>query len=312
MTAAPPLKIVFMGSPDFSVPVLAAIRDAGHDIVAVYSQPPRQAKRGQKILKCPVHARAEELGLLVRTPENFKNPETVQEFKALNADVAVVVAYGLILPQAVLSAPRLGCINVHASLLPRWRGAAPIERAIMAGDTETGISIMQMDKGLDTGPVLAVEKTPINIMTTAKDLHDELSRIGAGLIVKVLGQLATGECQATPQPDDGVTYAEKLKKQEGRLDWAQPAEQLQRNIRALNPRPGVWFPFHGERIKVLDAKIPEKCCNMTPGYVVDDDLTVACCRGALKLLTLQRAGKKPVNAKDFLRGFSLPKGTHLK
>jgi len=312
MNMSPQLKIIFMGSPDFSVPVLARLIDAGHEIVAVYSQPPRGAKRGQKIRKCPVHQFADDNGLPIYTPENFKDGKTVQEFCALKADVALVVAYGLILPKSVLEAPKFGCVNVHASVLPRWRGAAPIQRAILAGDIETGISIMQMDEGLDTGAVLATEKTPISVTTTATTLHDTLAEMGARMAGPVLVDLASGKTTAVPQPDTGVTYAEKLNKQEGRLNWALSPATLGRQIRALNPWPGVWFPYKGEHIKVLDAEIHENNCGTTPGYVMTDDLTVACCSGAIKINRLQRPGKKPILAADFLRGYSLSKGTHLK
>jgi len=304
-----PLRLVFMGSPDFSVPVLAALLEAGHEIVCVYSQPPRPAGRGQKQKLSPVQAFAETQGLAVRTPETLKSAKDQAEFQAWQADAAVVVAYGLILPAAVIDAPRLGCWNVHASLLPRWRGAAPIQRAIMAGDTKTGVSIMKIDTGLDTGPVALRREIPLGDQTTAPDLHDALSEMGAAMMVEALAGLAAGTLHLSPQPGDGVTYAAKLSRAEGRLDWNCPAVDLERQVRALNPWPGVWFEFSGERIKVLAAAVADEAG--TPGTTIDDMLGVACGAGVLRLLRVCRAGKSAQDAGTFVRGFPIPAGTKL-
>jgi methionyl-tRNA formyltransferase len=303
------LNLIFMGSPDFSVAALQALLDAGHRIVRVYAQPPRPAGRGQKERPCPVHAFALEKGLEVRTPKTFKEAQEQQAFQDLQADACIVAAYGLILPQPVLQAPRLGCLNIHASLLPRWRGAAPIQRAIIAGDEKSGVTIMQMDEGLDTGDMLLAEETPITSQTTASDLHDRLSAMGANLIVKALKELDAGTLSGVPQPDKGVTYAAKLDRSEGRLDWNMSSKQLERRVRALNPWPGVWFEHQGQRIKVLEAGLSER--SGETGTVLDDKLSVACAQGALKLLRVQKQGKGPVAVEDFLRGFDLPKGSRL-
>ena len=306
------LRLIFMGSPDFSVPVLTALIDAGHEVACVYAQPPRPAGRGQKERPGPVHTAALERGLDVRTPTSFKNPETVAEFEALNADVAVVVAYGLILPKPILDAPKLGCVNVHASLLPRWRGAAPIHRAIMAGDEASGVCIMQMDEGLDTGPVLLRQETPITDQTTASELHDRLSALGAQLIVPALEGLADGSLNAETQPDQGVTYARKLEKAEGALDWTRSAQELDRKVRAFNPWPGVWFEHAGERIKVLAATLETPpVSNEPPGTLLDDQLMVACGSQALRPTRLQRPGRQKLDLKEFLRGFPLDQGIRL-
>jgi len=306
------LRLIFMGSPDFSVPVLTALIDAGHEVVCVYAQPPRPAGRGQKERPGPVHAAALERGLDVRTPTSFKNPETVAEFEALNADVAVVVAYGLILPKPILGAPKLGCINVHASLLPRWRGAAPIHRAIMAGDETSGVCIMQMDAGLDTGPVLLRQETPITNQTTASELHDRLSTLGAKLVVPALAGLADGSLTAEAQLDQGVTYASKLEKAEGALDWTRSAQELDRKVRAFNPWPGVWFDHAGEKIKVLAATLESPpVSGGVPGTVLDEQLMVACGSGALRPTRLQRPGRQKLDLEEFLRGFPVNKGTRL-
>ncbi len=304
-----PLRLAFMGSPDFAVPTLSALIDAGHDVVRVYAQPPRPAGRGHKERPCPVHAHAADRGIEVSTPKSLKSPETIADFAALGLDAAVVVAYGLILPQAVLDAPRLGCLNVHASLLPRWRGAAPIHRALLAGDAESGISIMQMDAGLDTGGVLAEARTPIAADETAETLHDRLAGMGAALLVETLGKLAAGEATATPQPVEGVTYAEKLDRSEARIDWTLPAADLERRVRALNPWPGVWFEHQGERIKVLKAAAAPGAGK--PGTVLNDALAVAAGTGAVRLLELQRPGRSAQPADAFLRGFPIPAGTAL-
>jgi methionyl-tRNA formyltransferase len=300
------LRLTFMGTPDFSVPVLDALVAAGHEVACVYSQPPRPAGRGHKEQLTPVHARAEALGIPVRTPRTLRKDEAQAEFRELGLDVAVVVAYGLILPQAVLDAPRLGCLNIHASLLPRWRGAAPIQRAILAGDAESGVTIMQMEAGLDTGPMLLEERIAIDARMTASQLHDGLSSMGARLIVTALDRLAAGDLPATVQPEDGVTYAAKLAKEEGLLDFAKPAAELDRQVRALTPWPGTWFeaPVEGgavEKIKVLAAE--PVAGSGAPSTLLDAGLTVACGEGALRLITVQRPGKGPVEGAAFLRGF---------
>jgi len=303
------LKLIFMGSPDFSIPALQALLAHGHQIVCVYAQPPRPAGRGHKEKPCPVHAYALEQGLMVRTPKSLKDADEQQAFQALNADACVVVAYGLILPKPVLDAPRLGCLNIHASLLPRWRGAAPIQRAIIAGDDKSGVSIMAMDEGLDTGPVLLMKETPITAQTTAPDLHDRLADLGAAMIAPALAGCDQGTLSATPQDQDGVTYAAKLDRHEGRLDWSLSAAELERRVRGLNPWPGVWFEHAGARIKVLAAAVCEG--SGQPGTVLAGPLTIACARGALKLLRVQKQGKAAMTAEDFLRGFDLPVGTKL-
>lgn len=300
------MRVVFMGTPDFSLPALAALIEAGHEIVCVYSQPPRPAGRGHREQPSPVQAFAQSVGLNVRHPATLKDADAPAGFASLEADVAVVAAYGLLLPKAVLEAPRLGCINIHASLLPRWRGAAPIQRAILAGDTETGITIMQMDEGLDTGPMLATKAVPITSDTTASDLHDALARIGGRLIVDVLsGELPT----PMPQREDGVTYASKLDRTEGRIDWAGSAADLDRRVRALNPWPGVWCERDGERLRVLAATyVPG---SGAPGTVVAEPLTVACGDGALRIDRVQRAGKSAMPAEEYARGNPAAVGTVL-
>ena len=290
-----------MGSPDFSVPVLEALVDAGHDIAAVYCQPPRPAGRGKKDRPGPVHARAAELGLLVRHPVSLKGADEQAAFAALNADVAVVVAYGLILPQAVLDAPKHGCLNIHASLLPRWRGAAPIHRAIMAGDAETGVCIMQMEAGLDTGPVLLREATPIGAEETTAQLHDRLSAMGARLIVQALDRLP--DLTPVPQPEDGVTYAHKINKAEAQVDWTRPAVEMDRLIRGLSPFPGAKCEMGGEQVKLLASRVVDGLG--APGQVLDG-LTIACGEGAVEILRAQRPGKRAMDSADFLRGFDLP------
>ncbi len=303
------LRIVFMGTPDFSVPILDALIQAGHEIAAVYSQPARPAGRGHQLRSSPVAAFAESKGIPVHTPKSLKSAEEQQAFAALRADLAVVAAYGLILPKAILDAPRKGCINVHASLLPRWRGAAPIQRCIEAGDAHTGVTIMQMDEGLDTGAMLMIESMPIEPHTTGGSLHDHLSAMGARMIVEATGKLEAGSLLATPQPPEGITYAAKLSKEEGRLDWRRSAKQLDRQLRALTPWPGMWFELEGERIKLIAAKPVSG--SGEAGKVLDGTLTVACGEGALQLEILQRAGKAPMSAADLLRGFAIPPGTQL-
>ncbi len=302
------MRIVFMGTPDFSVGALARLVER-HDVVAVYSQPPRPAGRGQQLRASPVAAFAESRGIPVFTPKSLKKPETQAAFRDLQTDVAVVAAYGLILPQAILDAPRFGCLNIHASLLPRWRGAAPIQRAIMAGDAKTGVTIMQMDAGLDTGAMLMTRETPITEATTASSLHDALAAMGADLIVEALDALATGGLAPVPQPADGVTYAAKIDKAEAHIDFARPAADVLRHIHGLSPFPGAWFAHGAERIKVLTAETASG--SGAPGTALDDRLTVACQDGAVRLLTVQRAGKGPAPADAFLRGYALLKGTLL-
>jgi len=301
------MRLVFMGSPDFSVPVLDALVSAGHQIACVYCQPPRPAGRGKKDRPTPVHARALELGLPVRHPTSLRHAEVQQEFAALQADVAVVVAYGLILPQAVLDAPRHGCLNIHASLLPRWRGAAPIHRAIMAGDAETGICIMQMEAGLDTGPVLLRLATPIGENETTGALHDRLSVLGAKGILQALADL--GQLLPSPQPDVGVCYAEKIDKSEACVNWARPAVDLHRQIRGLSPFPGAWTLIDGARVKLLGAELATG--TGAPGTVLDEGLRIACGEGALRITRLQRAGKAAQDATTALRGMAVPAGMVL-
>ncbi|SDE82488.1 methionyl-tRNA formyltransferase [Rhodospira trueperi] len=305
------LRVVFMGTPDFAVPALRAVADA-HEVVCVYTQPPRPAGRGKKERPSPVHQAAEALGVPVRHPATLKDPADREAFAALGADVAVVAAYGLILPRPVLDAPRLGCVNIHASLLPRWRGAAPIQRAIMAGDAETGLTIMRMEAGLDTGPMLLSVKTPIGPDTTAGTLHDTLAAMGAPLILEALDGLAAGVLTAVPQPVDGVTYAAKIDKGESRIDWTRPAPDLDRHVRGLSPVPGAFFEHDGERVRVLAATPEDGRAETAPGTVLDDAPRVACADGtALRLDRLQRAGKGPVDGAAFLRGRPLPPGTVL-
>ncbi|GGB10573.1 methionyl-tRNA formyltransferase [Allosediminivita pacifica] len=301
------MRLIFMGSPDFSVPVLEALVEAGHEVACVYCQPPRPAGRGKKDRPTPVQARAEALGLPVRHPTSLKGAEEQAEFAALGAEVAVVVAYGLILPQAILDAPERGCLNIHASLLPRWRGAAPIHRAILAGDETTGICIMQMEAGLDTGPVLLREETEIGTEETTAELHDRLSAMGAGLIVQALDNL--GALVPEAQPEDGVTYASKIDKAEARVDWTQDAEAVSRQIRGLAPFPGAWTEHGTDRIKLLGARVVPG--DGAPGEVLDDALSVACGEGAVQVTRAQRAGRGAQDAATFLLGHRVPKGTVL-
>ena len=295
------MKVVFMGTPVFSVPALEALVAAGHEIIAVYTKPPRPAGRGKKERRSPVHDRADALGLKVRHPKSFKDPEAESAFADLQADVAVVVAYGLILPAPVLASPFHGCINIHASLLPRWRGAAPIHRAVMAGDFETGVCIMEMDAGLDTGPVLLREATPIGATDTSGDLHDRLSEMGGRMIVETLANLDT--LKPEPQPEDGVTYAIKIDKSEARIDWSRTADEIDRQIRSLSPFPGAWTEADGERVKLLRSRLAEG--EGEPGQNLGD-FRIACGSGAIDVLQAQRQGKRPMAAEEFLRGQSLP------
>jgi methionyl-tRNA formyltransferase len=301
------MKLAYLGTADFAVPALGALVDAGHDVLAVYTRAPQPAGRGQQERRTPVHERALALGLPVRTPLSLKSEQEAQAFKALDLDAAVVAAYGHILPKAFLAAPVLGCINIHGSLLPRWRGAAPIHRAILAGDSETGVTIMRMDEGLDTGPMLLAERTPISAADTALSVHDRLAELGARLIVSALDGLMSKTIEPVPQPDEGVTYAHKLGKEEGALDWRRPAVELERKVRAFDPWPGTWFEVAGERIKVVQAALT--LAAGAPGSVTiggDGFPVVACATGGLKLLKLQRAGKSAQPADAFLRGYSLP------
>ena len=300
------MRVIFMGTPEFSVVALQALIEAGHEIACVYSQPPRPAKRGQKERPSPVHEHAEAAGLAVRTPLNFKAEADRDAFRALQADVAVVVAYGLILPQAILDAPRLGCLNIHASLLPRWRGAAPIHRAVEAGDRETGVGIMQMEAGLDTGPVMLEDRLSIGETETTGGLHDRLAALGGRLIVEALNRIDS--LQPTPQPEAGTTYAHKIDKGETRIDWSENAATVKRKINAFSPFPGAWFEMAGERVKALRAATT--AASGAPGEVLDG-LTIACGEGAVQLLDVQRAGKKAGSADDFLRGNPIPAGTVL-
>ena len=301
------MRLIFMGTPDFSVPILDALVQAGHEICAVYCQPPRPAGRGKKPRPSPVQQRAEALGLLVRHPVSLKHPEPQEEFAALEADAAVVVAYGLILPQPILDAPKHGCLNIHASLLPRWRGAAPIHRAIMAGDEKTGVCIMQMEAGLDTGPVLLCEETEIGKAETTAQLHDRLSAMGAVAINKALSQLT--DLTPQPQPEEGVTYAAKIDKAEARIDWTRPAVEVDRLIRGLSPFPGAWFEIDGQRVKVLGSVLDEG--TGAPGEVLSDALRIACGEGAVRLTRLQRAGKGVQEADVFQRGAQIAVGARF-
>jgi len=304
------MRVVFMGTPEFSVPILTAIIGHGYEVVAVYTQPPRPAgRRGLELTKSPVHEKAEQFGIPVFTPKSLKSPEEQAVFASLEADVAIVVAYGLLLPQAILDAPRLGCYNGHASLLPRWRGAAPIQRAIMAGDAETGMMVMKMDAGLDTGPVAMAEKIAITPDMTAGELHDRLSMIGADLMIRALGALERESLALQPQAEEGVTYAAKIDKAEARIDWSKPAKDVHNTIRGLSPFPGAWceMEINGavERVKLQRSTLGEG--RGEPGAVLDDRLTVACGEGAVRLVTLQRSGGKPLPAQEFLRGAQVTK-----
>ena len=300
-------KIVFMGTPDFSTKPLLSLIEAGHEVVAVYTQPPRPAGRGEKLRKSPVHELAESKGIPVFTPTSLKTLEAQEEFESHQADIAVVVAYGIILPKEILEASRLGCLNIHASLLPRWRGAAPIQRAIEAGDRETGITIMQMDEGLDTGDMLLKGSVEITPQTTGQSLHDELADLGADLIVKALEQ---DKLIPETQPDEGVTYAKKLSRSESHVDWTKSAEEIERTLRAFTPWPGLYFTHNKKRIKLLEVEVSDG--GGSPGQTLDDALTVACGMGALKILKLQKEGKAPVDAQAFLNGTPVPQGAQFE
>lgn len=303
------LRLAFMGSPDFAVPTLEAIVAAGHDVACVYSQPPRPAGRGKQLTRTPIHETADRHGFKVRTPTNFKSAEDREAFAALKLDVAVVVAYGLLLPKAILDAPRLGCFNLHGSILPRWRGAAPIHRAVMAGDKITGVQVMQMDVGLDTGPVMLTASTPITDADTTGDVHDRLSQLGAALMVEGLALLEAGKAQLTPQTEDGLTYAEKVSATEARIDWTRPAPEVAARIRGMSPFPGAWCELDGQRLKIFHAVADEG--QGAPGDVLDDMLKVACGSGAIRLTRLQRPGKAQMTADEMQRGARIPKGARL-
>lgn len=308
------LRVVFMGTPDFSVPTLVALAAAGHQIVAVYTQPPRPAGRGMAERKSPVHVQAEKMGVPVHTPRNFKDAADRALFASHGADIAIVVAYGLILPQAVLDAPRLGCLNLHASALPRWRGAAPIQRAIMAGDTHTAAAVMRMEAGLDTGPVCHTVPITITPEMTAGELHDLLSSQGAVAVVAALARLEAGTLQAIPQPEQGITYAAKITKDECRIDFSHPAQNVHDHVRGLSPFPGAWFEVtvdgKRERLRVLATEVTS--ASGEPGVVLDDAMTIACGNSSVRVLTAQRAGKKPMPASEILRGFALRKGLRVE
>ena len=306
------LRVVFMGTPDFSVPTLMEIVGQGYEVVACYSQPPRKAGRGMEVKKSPVHEAAETFGIPVFTPVSLKDPEEQDRFKALDADVAVVVAYGLLLPKAVLEAPREGCLNLHASLLPRWRGAAPINRAVMAGDTETAVQVMRMEEGLDTGPVCMSETVEIGPDMTAGELHDRLSGLGGDLMVRALAALSRGALTDMPQAEDGVTYASKLSKEETRIDWTAPAKTVHDHIRGLSPFPGAWCEMEisgkTERVKILRSALAEAAGDAGMVASVDDAPVIACGEGGIRLVQVQRAGKKPMTGEEFQRGAKLVAG----
>ena len=313
MSDASPLRLVYMGTADFAVPALRALAESRHEVLAVYTQPARPAGRGMKARPSPVQRAAEEYGLPVRTPVTLKDDDEQSTLAALRPDLAVVAAYGLILPQAILDIPRLGCINLHGSALPRWRGAAPIQRAILAGDQETGVTIIQMEAGLDTGPMLALERVAITPETTAQTLHDRLAALAADMILPILDRLAAGGVTPTPQLEEGATYARKIEKEEGRIDWRQPADVIHRKLRALNPWPGCFSTLGDQRLRLLAGEVEAG----TPasvnksGLVLDDHLRVACGDGILRITKLQKSGGKPMDAGAFLRGHPLPAGTRF-
>jgi len=303
------MRLIFMGTPDFAVPTLARLAARGHEIAAVYTRAPKPAGRGMELQPSPVEREARRLGVPVLTPATLKGAEAEAAFRAHKADAAVVVAYGLILPKAILDAPRLGCFNVHASLLSRWRGAAPINRAIMAGDKETGVTVMKMDEGLDTGAMAMTDRVPIGPDMTAGDLHDVLARLGADLMLRAIAALERGSLPLTPQDAAGVTTAAKIAKDETRIDWKKPWSQVHDHIRGLSPFPGAWFDLAGTRIKALRSTKGEG--SGAPGTVLDDQLTIACGDGAVRLTQVQRDGRKPMGAEEFLRGTAVKKATHI-
>lgn len=302
------MRLAFMGTPEFALPTLQALAASSHELRVVYTQAPKPAGRGKRLRPSPVHDFAEKHGIEVRTPKSVRKTEVIDDFCALSLDACVVVAYGLILPSRVLAHPKLGCINVHASLLPRWRGAAPLNRAIMAGDTETGVSIMKMEKGLDTGPVLLVDRMPIPPETTAEVLHDQLAEMGSKLLLQALQGLEDGTLSATAQSEEGATYADKIDKAEGVINWNEPADSVDCLIRGLSPFPGAWFTIDGIRFKALNSRVGASDQAAAPGTLLSSDLTIACGKGTVQILELQRAGKGPMAAADFLRGFPLAAG----
>jgi methionyl-tRNA formyltransferase len=304
------LRLIFMGTPEFAVPTLIEIVGRGHDVAAVYTRAAKPAGRGMELMPSPIEREARRFGLPVHAPKTLRTDEAVQTFRAHGAEAAVVVAYGLILPQPILDAVPLGCFNLHASLLPRWRGAAPINRAVMAGDAETGVMVMKMEQGLDTGPVAMAEKVTIAPDTTAGELHDELARLGADLMVRALAALERGSLTLTPQPETGITYAAKVAKDETRIDWSRPWQQMHDHCRGLSPFPGAWCEIAGSRIKVLRTTQGEGAG--VPGTVLDDRLNVACGTGAVRIVELQRAGRQPMRTQDFLRGTPVAPGTRLR
>jgi len=303
------MRLIFMGTPDFAVPTLVDLAARGHEIAAVYTRAPKPAGRGMDVQRTPVEQEARRLALAVHAPRTLKDNEAQEAFRAHDAEAAIVVAYGLILPKPVLEAPQLGCFNIHASLLPRWRGAAPINRAIMAGDTESGVTIMKMDEGLDTGAIAMAERTPIGTDMTAGDLHDVLSRLGADLMLRALAAAERGSLTLTPQSERGVTYAEKISKNGTRIDWSKPWKQVHDHIRGLSPFPGAWFEIDGVRIKALRSTKGEGAG--AAGTALDDRLTIACGAGTIRLTQVQRAGKQPMSADEFLRGTPLKSGTRV-
>ena len=303
------MRLIFMGTPDFAVPTLIELAARGHEIAAVYTRAPKSAGRGMGVQHTPVEREARRLALPVHTPKTLKDGDAQKAFRAHNADAAAVVAYGLILPTPILEAPRLGCFNVHASLLPRWRGAAPINRAIMAGDAESGVTIMKMDEGLDTGAMAMAERMPIGADTTAGEMQDALSRLGADLMLRVLVAAERGLLALTPQPQTSVTYAEKISKGETRIDWSKPWKQVHDHIRGLSPFPGAWFEVGGVRVKVLRSTKSEE--SGAPGTALDDKLTIACGNGSVRLVQVQRAGRQPMSAEEFLRGTPVKAGTRV-
>jgi methionyl-tRNA formyltransferase len=309
---AAPCRLAFMGTAAFAVPALKALAASRHEVAAIYTQPARPAGRGWRPRPSPVQSAAEALGIPVRTPARLRDPAEHAAFAALHADLGVVAAYGLLLPKAILDAPRLGCINLHASLLPRWRGAAPIQRALLAGDAETGVTIFQMEPSLDTGPIIASRSIPIIGTSTAASLHDELAEVAAAMVVPVVEELAAGRAHPVPQPAEGVTYAAKIEKAEGRLDWTRPAELLERQLRALEPWPGCWTEIGDQTLRVLAGRaLPGTGNGRVPGEVLDERLTVACGEGRLELTLVQRPGGRPMPSEAFLRGFPVPVGTRL-
>jgi methionyl-tRNA formyltransferase len=304
-----PLRLIFMGTPDFAVPTLIELAARGHEIAAVYTRAPKPAGRGMDMQVTPIEREARRLGLPVHTPKTLRDEVAQAAFRAHAADAAVVVAYGLILPKPILEAPRLGCFNVHASLLPRWRGAAPINRAVMAGDAESGVTIMQMDEGLDTGAMAMIERTPILPDMTTGELHDALSPLGADLMLRALAAAERGSLSLTPQPADGVTYAEKISKSETRIDWSRPWREVHNHIRGLSPFPGAWFELDGVRVKALRSTRGEG--SGRPGTALDDKLTIACGDGSVRLVQAQRAGKQPMGVEEFLRGTPVANGARI-